>query len=211
MISGPRWQYIVYSDHRLVFFWRTWLNSPWKSLNGQHKGTIFQVTHLKLDAESLCQKRLAHLIDSAKLTAFRSRLQTTDWSLSITLTLPMIPTAHSLVLLITENYIISHFHLNLYTLNLGILLNPGFQKVSLYPVTGRILKTNPTESNKSRYNKYQNRYNFLIRVARKKYFHDLTWGRLGQLLSRSFLKRNLNNISVIWKTVVPVSVQTLHV
>ena len=102
VVSGPRWQFIVYSDHRLVFFWRTWLNSPWKSLNGQHKSTIFQVTHLKLDAESLCQKRLAHLIDSAKITAFGSRLQTTDWSLSITLTLPMIPTTHSLVLLISE-------------------------------------------------------------------------------------------------------------
>ena len=41
---------------------------------------IFQVTHLKLDAESLCQKRLACLINSATIAAFRSRLETTDRS-----------------------------------------------------------------------------------------------------------------------------------
>ena len=42
---------------------------------------IFQVTHLKLDAEPLCQKRLARLINSTTIAAFRSRLETTDWSL----------------------------------------------------------------------------------------------------------------------------------
>ena len=43
------------------------------------------------------------------------------------------------------------------------------RKNSLY----KQFQTNPTESNKSRYNKYRNKYNFLIRVARKKkHFHD---------------------------------------
>ena len=41
----------------------------------------FQVTHLKLDAESFRQKRLARLINSATIAAFRSRLETTEWSL----------------------------------------------------------------------------------------------------------------------------------
>ena len=31
---------------------------------------------------------------------------------------------------------------------------------------------NPTTHNKSRYNKYRNKYNFLIKLARKKYFHN---------------------------------------
>ena len=101
---------------------------------------IFQVTHLKLDAKTPCRKRLARLINPAAIAAFRSKLETIDCLLPITLTLPMTPMTHSLVFLF--QHIISHFHLNPYTLNPGILLNPGFQKVSLYPVTGRILFTN---------------------------------------------------------------------
>ena len=41
---------------------------------------IFQVTHLKLDAETPCRKRLARLINPATIAAFRSKLETIDWS-----------------------------------------------------------------------------------------------------------------------------------
>ena len=41
---------------------------------------IFQVTHLKLDAETPCRKRLARLMNSATITVFRSKLETIDWS-----------------------------------------------------------------------------------------------------------------------------------
>ena len=120
----------------------------------------------------------------------------------------MTPMTHSLVFLF--QHIISYFHLNLYTLNPGVLLNPGFQKVSLYAVTGRILfkkkqfQTNPTESNKSRYNKYRNEYNFLIRVARKKCFHDKlvsassdlgkTWSFIKQIISKQKSEQHFSNM-----------------
>ena len=75
---------------------------------------------------------------------------------------------------------------------------------------------NPTVLNKSRYNKYQNKYNFLLKVARKKYFHDKlisvstdlrkTWS---VIISRLLLKRNLITISVTLK-IVQASVQTLY-
>ena len=71
---------------------------------------IFQVTHLKLDAEPPCQKRLTRLINSATLAAFRSRLETANWSLiyNSDSTL-MIPMTHSLGFLF--QHIVSHFHL----------------------------------------------------------------------------------------------------
>ena len=97
---------------------------------------IFQVTHLKLDAKTPCRDwRASFILQQLQHSGL-------NWKplidlLSITLTLPMTPITHSLVFLF--QHIISRFHLNLYTLNSGVLLNPGFQKVSLYPVTGRIL------------------------------------------------------------------------
>ena len=103
---------------------------------------IFQVTHVKLDAESFRQKRLARLINSATIAAFRSRLETTDWSLiyNSDSTIDSYDTFSSLII---SAYHMSFFsHLNLYTLNRDVLQNPCFQKVSLYPVTGRILFIN---------------------------------------------------------------------
>ena len=90
-------------------------------------------------------KRLAERDWHASLTLQQLQHSGLNWKpliglLSITLTLPMTPMTHSLVFLF--QHIISHFHLNLYILNPGVLLNPGFQKVSLYPVTGRILFIN---------------------------------------------------------------------
>ena len=73
---------------------------------------ILPVTHLKLDAEPPCQKRLACLIDSATIAAFRSTLETTNWSLIYNSDSTLIiPTTPSLVFLF--QHIISHFDLNL--------------------------------------------------------------------------------------------------
>ena len=132
---------------------------------------IFQVTHPKLDAETPCRKRSARLINSATTATFKSKLETTDWSVIYKFD----STNDSYH--IFSSLLINHFNLKLHNLNLGALLNPGFQKVSLYLVTGIILfinnsKKNPTKSNKARYNKYRNKYNFLFIFARKKYSHD---------------------------------------
>ena len=132
---------------------------------------IFQVTHLKLDAETPCRKRLARLINSATIAAFRSKLETIDWSViyNSDSTNDSYDTFSSLL--------ISAYH-------------KSFPLKPVYPESGRSSKpwfskglfvscnrknslfkqfqTNPTESNKSRYNKNRNKYNFLIRVARKK-------------------------------------------
>ena len=42
------------------------------------------------------------------------------------------------------------------------------KKTSLY----KQFQLNPTALSKLRYNKYRNKYNFLIKLARKKFFHD---------------------------------------
>ena len=74
------------------------------------------------------------------------------------------------------------------------------RKNSLY----KQFQTNPTESNKSRYNKYRNKYNFLIRVARKKYFHDKlvsvssdlrkTWSVIKQIISKKKSEQHFSNM-----------------
>ena len=90
---------------------------------------IFQVTHLKLDAESFPQKRLARLINSATIAAFRSRLETTDWSLiyNSDSTIDSYDTFSSLLI---SGYHKS-FPLKLVYPESRVLQNPGFQKVSV--------------------------------------------------------------------------------
>ena len=48
------------------------------------------------------------------------------------------------------------------------LLTSCKKKTSLY----KQFQLNPTALSKLRYNKYRNKYNFLIKLARKKFFHD---------------------------------------
>ena len=65
-------------------------------------------------------------------------------------------------------------------------------------------QTNPTVSNKSRYNKYRNKYNFLLKVARKKYFHDKlisvssdlrkTWPVIKQIVAKKKPERHFSNM-----------------
>ena len=78
-------------------------------------------------------------------------------------------------------------------------------------------QTNPTVSNKSRYNKYRNKYNFLLKVARKKYFHDIlisfssdlrnTWSVIKQII----VKKNLNNIFSNMKDSSGICSDLLHI
>ena len=90
---------------------------------------IFQVTHLKLDAESFRQKRLARLINSATIAAFRSSLETTDWSLinNSDSTIDSYDTFSSLLI---SGYHKS-FPLELVYPESRVLQNPRFQKVSV--------------------------------------------------------------------------------
>ena len=90
---------------------------------------IFQVIHLKLDAESFRQKRLARPINSATIAAFRSRLETTDWSLiyNSDSTIDSYDTFSSLLISAYHK----SFPLKLVYPESRVLQNPGFQKVSV--------------------------------------------------------------------------------
>ena len=76
-----------------------------------------------------------------------------------------------------------------------------YRENSLY----KQFQTNPSESNKSRYNKYRNEYNFLIRVARKKYFHDKlvsassdlgkTWSVIKQIIPKQKSEQHFSNMT----------------
>ena len=112
-----------------------WYLASWK-----RRDSGFNFIHLKLDAETPCRKRLACLINSATIAAFKSKLETIDWSViyNSDSTNDSYDTFSSLLISAYHK----SFPLNLYTLNPGVSLNPGFQKVSLYPVTGRILFIN---------------------------------------------------------------------
>ena len=102
---------------------------------------IFQVTHLKLDVEPLCQKRLARLVNPTTIAAFRSRVETIEWSQVYNSdSTDDSYKIHSLAFLCQHT--LNHFHLNHYILSAAILRNPGLQKVSLYPATGRIFSIN---------------------------------------------------------------------
>ena len=98
---------------------------------------IFQVTHLKLDAETPCRKRLARLINPATIAAFRSKLETIDWSVIFNSdsTNNSYDTFSSLPISAYHK----SFPLKPVYPEAGRSSKPWFSKVSLYPVTGRIL------------------------------------------------------------------------
>ena len=136
---------------------------------------IFQVTHLKLDVEPLCQKRLARLINSTTIAAFRSQVETIEWSqvYNSDSTNDSYDTFSSLLMSAYHK----SFPLKPLYPQCRHPLKPWFTKGLFVSCNGKNFlykqfQTNPTVSNKSRYNKYRNKYNFLLKVARKKYFHD---------------------------------------
>ena len=94
---------------------------------------------------------------------------------SLILTLLMIPMIHSLASLCQHT--ISHFHLKPSYRECHCPSKPRFTKGLFVSCdsTNFLYKQfhmNATVLNKSRYNKYQNKYNFVLKVARKKYFYD---------------------------------------
>ena len=74
------------------------------------------------------------------------------------------------------------------------------KKNSLY----KQFQLNPTALNKLRHNKYRNKYNFLIKLARKKFFHDKllsvsadlkkTWSVIKQIISKKEPEQRFNNM-----------------
>ena len=168
---------------------------------------VFQVTHLKMIVEPPRQKRFVRLINSTTMSAFRSKLEGVDWSsvYSINSVNESYDTFSSLL---TSVYGMS-FPLQPPCSKPHRSSKPWFsnglftsckRKNSLY----KQFQLNPTALNKLRYNKYRNKYNFLIKLARKKFFHDKllsvssdlrkTWSVIKQIISKKEPKQCFNNM-----------------
>ena len=157
---------------------------------------IFQITQLKLITNPSPRKKQIRSINSSNMNKFQSKLADTDWSF-----LYNINSAN-------DCYNAFSRHLTpIYNQSFPIkvvdesphpskpwfskgLLTSCKRKNSLY----KQYVINPTPQNKSKYKKFRNKYNFLVKLARKKYFHEKlasvttnlkqTWSVIKQVISK---------------------------
>ena len=170
---------------------------------------VFQVTQvtLKMIVEPPRQKRFVCLINSTTMSAFRSKLEGVDWS-SVYSNNSVNEFYDTFSSLLTSAYSMS-FPLQPACSKPHRSSKPWFsnglftsckRKNSLY----KQFQLNPTALNKLRYNKYRNKYNFLIKLARKKFFHDKllyvssdlrkTWPVIKQIISKKEPEQRFNNM-----------------
>ena len=158
---------------------------------------VFQITNLKLATYPPPQKKQTHLINCSTINTFRSKLEAIDWSF-----------------LQRSNSTNSCYNAFIDCLNpiykQSFPLKTSFPKArsSSKPWFSKGLSKscqrkntlykqsiiNPSPHNKLRYHKYRNKYNSLIKIARKKYFHDKlisvqsdirkTWSIIKQVLTK---------------------------
>ena len=158
---------------------------------------IFQITQTKLISDSTPKKKYIRQINSYSTSQFLSKLKNIDWTFLYELNLvndcydrfanciiPIYNQSFPLKPVITETCcsIKPWFSNALY-----VSYN---RKNSLY----KQYVLNPTLQNKSRYQKFHYKYNSLIKIARKKYFHDKltsissnlkkTWAVIKQVLTK---------------------------
>ena len=136
---------------------------------------VFQITHLKMVYNPPPRKKQIRLINLTNLNSIRSGLANTDWSFLHDLNTTndsydpfsnhLIPIYNQSFPIIAINSATSHSSKPWFS---NGLLGSCKRKNSLY----KQYILNPTSLNKSRYHTYRNKYNFLIKVARKKFFHD---------------------------------------
>ena len=168
---------------------------------------VFQVTHLKMIVEPARQKRFLRLINSTTMSAIRSKLEGVDWS-SVYAINSVNESYDTFSSLLSSAYSMS-FPLQPECSKPHRSSKPWFsnglftsckRKNSLY----KQFQLNPTALNKLRYNKYRNKYNFLIKLARKKFFHDKllsvrsdlrkTWSVIKQILSKKEPEQRFDNM-----------------
>ena len=159
---------------------------------------VFQVTHLKMIVEPPRQKRFVRLINSTTTSAFRSRLEDVDWSSVYTIN-SVNESYDTFSSLLTSAYSMS-FPLQPACSKPHRSSKPWFsnglftsckRKNSLY----KQFQLNPTALNKLRYNKYRNKYNFLIKLASHKDLATLT-RMVNQELSHVSSWFNANKLTV---------------
>ena len=168
---------------------------------------IFQVTRLNLDVKPLCQKRLTRLVNPTTIAAFRSRVEAMECSQvynsdstndSIDTFSSLLMSAYHKSFTLKPSYPECHRPSKpWFTKGLFVSCN---RKDFLY----KQFQTNPIVLNKSRYNKYRNKYNFLLKVARKKYFHDKlisvssdlrkTWSVIKQIIAKKKPDHHFSNM-----------------
>ena len=117
------------------------------------------------------KKRFARLINSTTMSAFRSKLEGVDWSSVYSINSvnesygtfsSLLTWAYSMSFPLQPAYSKPHRSSKPWFSN-GLFTSCK-RKNSLY----KQFQLNPTALNKLRYNKYRNKYNFLIKLARKK-------------------------------------------
>ena len=163
---------------------------------------VFQVTHLKMIVEPARQKRFLRLINSTTMSAIRSKLEGVDWS-SVYAINSVNESYDTFSSLLTSAYSMS-FPLQPECSKPHRSSKPWFsnglftsckRKNSLY----KQFQLNPTALNKSRYNKYRNKYNFLIKLASHKDLATLT-RLINQELSHVSSWFNANKLTGLTQT-----------
>ena len=168
---------------------------------------VFQGTHLEMIFEPPRQKRFLRAISPTTMSAFRSKLEDVDWS-SVYSNNSVNESYDTFSRLLTSACSMS-FPLQPACSKPHCSSKPWFsiglltsckRENSLY----KQFQLNPTALNKLRYNKYRTKYNFLIKLARKKFFHDKllsvssdlrkTWSVVKQIISKKEPDQRFNNM-----------------
>ena len=135
---------------------------------------VFQITNLKLTSDMHPKPRHSRVISSSNIQSFRSKLLGTDWNSIINA--PSASDSYDQFL----DYLTPIYNqcfpikeINPMRNNSKHWLTPGLltscrRKNSLY----KQAKITPTPYNKMKYNKYRNKYNNIIKMARKQYYHN---------------------------------------
>ena len=158
---------------------------------------IFLITQFKLITNPSTRKKQIRLINSSNINKFQSKLAETDWSFLCNINSVndcynafsryLIPIYNQSFPIKTVDFKLPHFSKPWFSHGLQTSCK---RKNSLY----KQFVINPTPLNKSKYNKFRNKYNYLVKLARKKYFHEKlisvtsdlkkTWSVIKQVISK---------------------------
>ena len=168
---------------------------------------IFQVTQLKVPTNPVPYKRQIRIINNTNTSEFKSKISKIDWSYLYnfnstnncynTFSNVLISIYNESFPLKTVNFTVDNLSKPWFSDGLA---NSCRRKNSLY----KQYIINPTPFNKLNYQKYRNKYYSLIKIARKKYFHDKlsrvssnlkqTWNVIKQVISKSQTNHHIHTI-----------------
>ena len=164
---------------------------------------VFQITQFKLVFEPPPPRKHIRLINPQNILKFRSKLAEIDWS--FLQNLDSVNNCYDAFYNRLNSAYKQSFPLKVINSEIQRPFKPWFsaglrmsckRKNSLY----KQYILSPTLTNKSRYCKFRNKYYFLIKLARKQYFHDKlisvnsnlkkTWSIIKQVISKKKAEQN---------------------